>query len=390
MKKIFIYILVLFGSLEIASCVYPFTTEGVEEELGLLVMEGDINAGVISSFTPSRSISLTDKGGVMAVELSDIYIESEGGERFALMEKVVASDKNFINNTKLSYVVDTRGLDGNSRCRLVFEADQKRYMTRWLDFVPTPPIDSVTYSIAEDFSHLEIYVHAKGVNDSLRYFKWDYKEDWEISTYFKKEVYYCPDSNQIYNYEDDLSPYYYCWNSSASTDINVFSTESLSENIISYHPIRTIYNDDRRISDLYSIEVHQKALSQEAYKYWETLLKNNDGSAGIFAPQPNEMRGNLYCESDADEMVLGYISCCTVEVKRLFIDRRDHKIYRGDDNCMQEAKPIELWSTMYQSGWDVAYVDKLSGEVMWSPRKCVDCRVFGHKEKPDFWPNDHK
>lgn len=391
MKKVVKYIMILMSAMFVASCVYPFTPEGVEEEVGLLVMEGDINSGIFSTFVPSRSIALTSESQtVQKVVLSDIYVESDGGEKFGSYEVIESSDNNFVNKVKLSYNVDTRGLDRNSKCRLVFSVEGKTYMTDWLDFTPTPPIDSVTYSVPEDKSRLDIYVHATGVNDSLRYFKWDYKEDWEFHSYFNQKIYYYPDSNQVYELTDDMVKNMYCWNSSVSTGINIFSTETLSENIVKDYLVRSIPNDDRRISYLYSIEVYQKALSQEAYKYWETLLKNNDGSAGIFAPQPNEMRGNIFCESDPNEMVLGYISSCAVEKKRIFIDRLDHRIYLSQDVCAQEAKPVELWRNSYSSGWEPVFADPLSGEVMWAPRKCVDCRVYGHKNKPSFWPNDHK
>jgi hypothetical protein len=263
-------------------------------------------------------------------------------------------------------------------------------MTGWLDFVPTPEIDSVTYTVAEDLTHLDIHVHATGLNDTLRYFKWDYREDWEFNTYFQQMVYYLPDSNMVYSYDEGDSPYFYCWDSSVSTNINIFSTKSLSQNKVSQHPIKTIYNTDKRLSYLYAIEVFQKGLSEEAYKYWETLLKNNDGSAGIFAPQPNEMRGNMFCADDPDEMVLGYISCCDTKSRRIFIDRVDHRIYKSEENCFQESKTVDLWKSMYKSGWDVVDVDPISGEIFWAPRKCVDCRVNGTKNKPSFWPNDHK
>lgn len=391
MKKVLKYIFIMIGCLGVVSCVYPFTPEGVEEEVGLLVMEGDINAGISSTFVPTKSISITETSQeVSAVELTDIYVESESGAKFGLLEMVESSDNRFLNNRKLSYILDTEKLDETQKCRLVFAAEGKNYMTDWLEFIPTSPIDSVTYSIAEDLTHLDIHVHTTGLNDSLKYYKWDYREDWEFNTYFKQEIYYLPDSNQVYNYEEGFSPYYTCWNSNISSDINIFSTESLTENVVKYHPIRTIGKSDKRLSYLYAIEVYQKALSKEAYKYWETLLKNNDGSSGIFAPQPNEMRGNIHCVDNGDDMVLGYISCCSISRKRIFISRTDHKIYLSDDVCTQEAKDVELWGNMYRSGWDVVFADPLSGEVMWAPKKCVDCRVYGNKNKPDFWPNDHK
>ncbi len=391
MKGFLKYIFILFAFLGVVSCVYPFTPEGVEGEVGILVMEGDINAGIASTFVPSRSISLTGQNnGVEAVDLTEIYVESESGEKFGLIEKIEEENKDFLNNRKVSYVLGTDAMSKDHKCRLVFSADNKTYMTGWLDFVPTPEIDSVTYTVAEDHTHLDIHVHTTGLNDTLRYFKWDYKEDWEFSTYFQQTVYYLKDSNMVYLYEEGESPYFYCWNSSISTNINILSTESLSQNKVCQHPVKTIYNTDMRLSYLYAIEVFQKGLSEEAYKYWETLLKNNDGSAGIFAPQPNEMRGNLFCVEDPSEMVLGYISCCETKSRRIFIDRVDHRIYKSGDNCTQESKPVELWSTMYSSGWDVVNVDPLSGEIFWAPRRCVDCRANGTKNKPSFWPNDHK
>ncbi|MBO7249262.1 MAG: DUF4249 family protein [Bacteroidales bacterium] len=391
MKGFIKYIFILFAFAGVVSCVYPFTPDGVEEEVGILVMEGDINVGITSTFVPSRSISLTGQNnGVEAVDLTDIYVESESGEKFGLIEKIEESDNDFLNNRKVLYVLGTDALSKDHKCRLVFSVDSKTYMTGWLDFVPTPEIDSVTYTVAEDLTHLDIHVHTTGLNDTLRYFKWDYREDWEFNTYFQQMVYYLPDSNMVYSYDEGDSPYFYCWDSSVSTNINIFSTKSLSHNKVSQHPIKTIYNTDKRLSYLYAIEVFQKGLSEEAYKYWETLLKNNDGSAGIFAPQPNEMRGNIFCADDPDEMVLGYISCCDTKSRRIFIDRVDHRIYLSEENCFQESKTVDLWKSMYNSGWDVVDVDPISGEIFWAPRKCVDCRVNGTKNKPSFWPNDHK
>ena len=391
MKGFIKYIFILFAFAGVVSCVYPFTPDGVEEEVGILVMEGDINVGITSTFVPSRSISLTGQNnGVEAVDLTDIYVESESGEKFGLIEKIEESDNDFLNNRKVLYVLGTDALSKDHKCRLVFSVDSKTYMTGWLDFVPTPEIDSVTYTVAEDLTHLDIHVHTTGLNDTLRYFKWDYREDWEFNTYFQQMVYYLPDSNMVYSYDEGNSPYFYCWDSSVSTNINIFSTKSLSHNKVSQHPIKTIYNTDKRLSYLYAIEVFQKGLSEEAYKYWETLLKNNDGSAGIFAPQPNEMRGNIFCADDPDEMVLGYISCCDTKSRRIFIDRVDHRIYLSEENCFQESKTVDLWKSMYNSGWDVVDVDPISGEIFWAPRKCVDCRVNGTKNKPSFWPNDHK
>ena len=97
MKKVLKYIFIMIGCLGVVSCVYPFTPEGVEEEVGLLVMEGDINAGISSTFVPTKSISLTETSQeVSAVELTDIYVESESGAKFGLLEMVESSDNRFL------------------------------------------------------------------------------------------------------------------------------------------------------------------------------------------------------------------------------------------------------------------------------------------------------
>jgi len=31
-----------------------------------------------------------------------------------------------------------------------------------------------------------------------------------------------------------------------------------------------------------------------------------------------------------------------------------------------------------------------TGESHWAPKRCVDCTIFGTKEKPTYWPNNHQ
>lgn len=389
--KLINYIFLLAFLFGLESCIYPFTPEGIEDYTGVVVMEGDINSGIPSTFVPSRSLSLNDeKGKPASVDLEEICVEGENGVLYKLHSVENVHDKNFQNEVKKVYTIDTKMLDIGVRHRLVFKCDGKRYASDWLSFVKSVPIGDLSYKVADDLSYLDILVDAESDDDSLRYYKWDYKEDWEIHSYYMVDSYFLPDSNQVYPLEDGTITNYYCWNKKISSNINVFTTERLEQNVVKDHLIRRILNTDKRLSYIYSIEVYQKSISKEGYKYWETLLKNNDGLSGIFPPQPNELRGNIKCIDDPSEMVLGYISSCAVEKKRIFIDRVDHRIYRNDDVCQMESVPRERWKILYDSGWNVVNVDPLSGEVFWAPRKCVDCRVYGTKEKPSFWPNNDK
>lgn len=386
MKK-YIYILIIASAL-VSSCVYTFEPKGVEQQEGILVIEGDINIGDESVFVLSKSVNVDDSEAETAsLAASDIYIEAETGAKYGYYSIKTEEDDNFKDNIKYSHYIDTKNLDLSVRYRLVVSCDDKHYTSSWGSYLETPPIDSVSYVISDDKTAIDIYVSSTGVNDTLNYYKWDYVEDWEFKADFYAVSYFLPDSDKVYDlpYEQNK---YYCWKHNRSSNINIISTEQLSDNKVVNHHITNIASNDFRISYVYAIEVQQKTISKEAYTYWETMLRNNDGTGGIFSPQPSEMRGNITCVEDPQEAVLGYISVCSVQKERIFIYYKDTKIYYERKYCEQLAKPKNEWWRLSISHWDVVYEDTMTGAVYWAETKCVDCRTRGTKNKPDFWPMD--
>lgn len=390
MRKGIKYILIsVVAGLGIVSCIYPFTPEVVPEVVGLLVMEGEINAGIESTFTASKSFSLLEEHAqAECLSLTDIYVESESGIRYAYSRVERSEDTRFQEDVRISYIIDTRNINRGERHKLVFSYDNKQYETEWLEFVETPVIDSITYRVAEDKSKLDILVHATGINDSLRHFKWEYREDWEFHAEYMQQY----EDKLLYGEPVPLPPgipdNYYCWNTVYSSNINVFNTESISENIIKDHVVKSIEYSDKRIMDLYRIEVYQKGLTKDAYKYWETMLKNNEGSGGIFAPQPNELRGNIHCIDDPQEVVLGYIISCAVEVKSIYIQAREHRIYKSTEGCSPFLWEPKSMTDTPSDSWGIYAVHE--GEVFYIDKKCLTCLRSGTKNKPDFWPSDHE
>lgn len=392
MKEAYKYItLCVAAVLGVASCIYPFTPEEVPQEIGLLVMEGEINAGIESSFTASESFSiLAENVKAKSLELSDIYVESESGKKYASYRTQKSEDYKFEGDSKLSYIVDTRALDKEERHKLVFSCRGKKYETVWLEFVETPVIDSITYRVADDKSKLDIMVHATGISDSLRYFKWEYREDWEFHAVYQQQFILVDQVPVIL--PPGVPDNYYCWNKAFSSDINLLSTAGLSENRVKDHLLTSIGSTNKRLMDLYSIEVYQKGISEEAYKYWDTMLKNNEGTGGIFAPQPNELRGNIYCIDDPEEMVLGYITSCEVEKMRIYIKAQDHNIYKNPEDCT----PFQ-WFPNPDKGefepsptWGVYFYDEETGDLFYVEDRCLTCLRHGTKDKPDFWPTKHE
>lgn len=389
-KHITIFLAAVLG---VVSCIYPFNPEIPANETDMLVMEGEITAGQESYFVATKTLPL-DSNMVLAepLALTSIYVEGEKGSIYKSYRKEESEDDKFLGNKKISYAVDTRNLDKSERHRLVFQYNKKSYATDWLSFVEAPPIDSLTYRISKDSLNLEIIGHAKGVNDTSRYYKWEYIEDWEVTANYHED-YILVNGVPVKKPKDQIDNYY-CWNHSKSSEINLYTTESISQNIIKEAVVKSIDKHDKRIMSLYRIDVYLKSLTKEAYKYWETLLRNNEETGDIFSPQPNEMRGNIYCVDDPNEVVLGYITSSAASTKRLYINYIDHKFYKSKDSCAPfefEPKegdtPSDAWG-VYQVEWndDGTMIVK----TFYIEKRCLSCLYYGTKDKPEDWPNDHK
>lgn len=106
------------------------------------------------------------------------------------------------------------------------------------------------------------------------------------------------------------------------------------------------------------------------------------------------MMGNIKCISDPTQVVLGYISAGVTVSKRFFASHSEMKTYSYYHNCAivepETQSPPTAWSSLYQEGYMVADYDLGQRKTKWAIAYCVDCRFRGTKNKPSFWPNDHK
>ena len=81
--------------------------------------------------------------------------------------------------------------------------------------------------------------------------------------------------------------------------------------------------------------VTQFVVSEENYRFWETMRKNSGSVGDIYSPQPGKPRGNIVCEEDRDEYVIGAVSCSTSAIISLtnlvksFIIPTFHNMNRG-------------------------------------------------------------
>ncbi len=386
MRRPFLYYLIISTLIFLNGCISPFTPEGINTTGGTLVVEGDIILNDTTRVFLSSSIPLDQNNTIAYITNATVWVESEGGSKYVGALK---------QNTDLSphYAINTNGLNPNDTYKLcVTLSDGRNYESDLLDVLASPPIDSIGFIVNSDRTAVSFYVNTYGDNNASRYYKWRYREDWEIHSYFRASCYYDLSSGEVLPFQGQQNVYF-CWcKDLSSSSILIAKTDQLANNVVYQKSLNTIENTSKKISYLYSIGVSQLSISEESYKYWSTVEKNSDNIGGLFPPQPSELAGNIHCLSNPDEKVLGYISAGISSSKRAFVSNTNVGIYRYYEECELVDDPKKSQASreeLYDNGYEmVSAAQSEDSPDTWSTKECVDCRLYGTKDKPSFWPND--
>jgi hypothetical protein len=403
MSKMFYRVMIFcLAAVLLGSCVYDFTPSGNElpgMDKPLVVIEGDIIVGGITNVELKSTRPVLN--GVEQEEISfqgtSVWVESENG---GVWQGAPAADEGYGSK----FVVDTRNLPLDGKYRLcVSVPDRGEYVSEFKRVMVSPQIDSVTYTRAEDRSSLQFEVSTHNDSKEKLYCRWSFTEDWESNSELNADIRAVYVEGDIVMEEmDDAQKKVMskCYSHATSKEIYIGSTEKLSQNVINKERLHVIYNTDRRISSLYSINISQTAMDKDAYKYWETTKASVSGTGGLFAPMPSEIRGNISSVTYPQEKVLGYVNVSTETSVRLFYYSSEFNMYKR--NCADAVYPktekdlegneVKVWLQLYLSGMKpVRYEYKENGDPIktqayWTSEPCVDCRVFSNSSRPDFWP----
>jgi hypothetical protein len=158
----------------------------------------------------------------------------------------------FYLNPQLQYRLRIQTADGDS------------YLSDFVPFKTTPPIDSLSWTNGPD--GVVIYTSTHDPANATRYYQWNWDQTYEYQSVAYSQYEYIfatdtviprPDSDQIFH----------CWSNSSSTSILLSSSTKLAQDVISLYPVKTIPPNDIQTSVLYSILVRQYALTREGYDY---------------------------------------------------------------------------------------------------------------------------
>lgn len=385
-----------FIVLAMGSCVYDFTPDSSELEgldKPLVVIEGDIIAGGTTTVKLGYSKSVLkvedENGNNDEVDFSGavVWVESQTGEIW---------NGRHVSWDISKYEINTQSLPLDGQYRLCVSIPQRgEYRSAFKIVAVAPQIDSISYSIADGKTGIQFEVSTHGDSQEPLYCRWFYEEDWESNASITPRlgaqwIYGEENISFVELSEKEIERRIWCYSSGSSKDIYIGSTEKLSQNIINRARLNTVGASDRRISSLYAITVTQTAMDREAYKYWEGIKASISGTGGLFAPMPNEVRGNIVNETVPQETVLGYINVSTASVKRRLVYARDLLMYAK--TCEEVMYADSLWMELYFAGqvpirYEVDDKGKIiKNQVYWSSPDCADCRTFSNSTRPDWWP----
>ncbi|MDO5442982.1 MAG: DUF4249 family protein [Bacteroidia bacterium] len=384
-KSIISFIACAFAAV---SCVYPYDAEigGGSDDL---VIEGDIFIGSVSEFEVSTLMPVSSpKFSEEVVEHPDshVWVENSEGEVFE-----------GLNNGEGIYKVDLSDADPSLEYRLRVDVTGGRsYGSSWMASAGVCYADSLSYNLSETKDALTIMLSMHSDATSNRHFRYRYTEDWQYHAMHDAALYYEPPTSYWRGGTGTISSYfvdgkvnnYYCWDKDKARGINLATTEDLQGTALVDYPVMTFTDrTDTRFCYIYRIKLEIYPVEEDSYDYFEHVKELYSYTGSLFAPTPSEVRGNIRCLTDEDEMVYGYVAVSQPASFEKYIYGSDLHFYQDADAAFWDDQVFieSTWYDAYQQNWLPIYNETGIG-MHWAPSRCIDCRLKGGtKDRPEDW-----
>lgn len=381
MRKIFIGIVLWAAT---AACKEKYDLPYTGPAAGYLVVDGVINSGQgPTSFRITRTVALVDSVNIRNEVLAHVEVEGEDNSHQVLSE-----------TSPGLYRADQLTLQDGVKYRLRIQTDDgKVYLSDYRPARKTPAIDSLPWERTDD--GLTLFVNTHDPQNNTHYYRWEFEETWEFHSSFWSLIRYEYDGpDRVIDVDprpaSEAEKMYKCWQSSRSTAILIGSSTKLSRDTI-HLPFHFIERPSWKLSVLYSILVRQYAISREGYEFLQRMKKNTEQVGTLFDAQPSELVGNIRCESDPSEPVIGFVEVTEAKEKRIFIRNAEVAPWVYSTGCQQLNVPndpdsLTEWRAMMPTDVSELSMRGDTLRIFIAAPVCVDCTMRGTNTKPDFWP----
>lgn len=378
MKRHIIYLVTIVAI--ITGCRENYTPPEVTTDHKILVVEGFIDVNKDSSYF---KLSRTQKLGSVS------SVKPEAGANISILSSNGTVLTQFKERANGQYVVYGATLLPTEFYRLkITTSGAVVYQSDLIKGKITPAIDSVTWKIDNDKNGIQFYVNSHDAANETKYYKWDCEEVWEYRAYYESQYKYLGDT--IIEPRLPGEQIYRCWRTVLPTQIFINTTEKLSSDVISNEKILFVGKGSNRFDQRYSILVKQRALTKEAYDYWQQLKQSSEMGGSVFDVQPTQLLGNIHCITNPNEPVIGYISATTTAEKRIFILNTDLPSfvmpYPAICEFVSVAHHKDSMKVYYTNKRYIPIAPDMQGAYLAGTTQCTDCRVLGGTtNKPVFW-----
>jgi hypothetical protein len=373
-----ILILILGGM----NCKEVYQPKEIQNNPNLLVVDGIVISGSDSTIiTLSRTRSIS--GGAPSLQ--------EVGAQVSVLG-ISGVEYPFIEQGNGRYGAVNLQLDTVQQYQLkIITSDGNEFRSELGKVHTSPPIDSVYWN-QDSSNNVRIYLNTQDPLNNTRYYRWEYRETWEYHSAYNSFLEYNTNTGTI-DFRSLGDQIYRCYQSQASSAIEVASTKHLSADVVNKYNVTTVPVGSEKISFIYSDLVRQYAIPENAYNFWQNLKKNTEQLGTLFDLQPFTELGNIKCVSDPGVKCIGFISFTTLQEKRIFISKNEisswhYNPYFGDCAIDTIPPPLDM-NKYFPPGGPYFYspIGTDNGAFLLGSNLCVDCTYHGGSAiKPPYWP----
>ncbi len=381
-------LIILTIALFMAACVDPFEPP-VEDYEQLLVVEAFISDDDEAQVVKLSLSAPIDGEEFTPVTSADVRLEDNQGNSYAFPHE---GSGNYYSVPGMLDIQPGR----TYTLRIVLPGGES-YASEPVSLKETPPIDDVYFELESFVSEEDgtvqqgvvVLTDTKSPDGEPLYLRYDWEETYMSVSPFPSFYVYNSDSGTIDLREDNITN---CWLSRQSSNIDIETTEGLTDPDIRQHRVRYLSFNREQLNYRYSILVKQYALDVEGYEFWKSLRETNENTGTLFDVLPFPLTANIYNEGNPDQPVLGYFDISTVSSKRIYIDKEDlpsgtsvrtlfqECISNAGDTLVSPAVVPDFTNQGYLISYSV-----IPGGFVMVPQSCIDCRIYGSNVKPDFW-----
>jgi hypothetical protein len=269
--------------------------------------------------------------------------------------------------------------------------DEKIYFSEFEELLAPVELDTIYSEIEsrESFFHyydlfgLQFFLDTKTAIKDTNYFLWrlestfEYNSSYRISHIFNGTLEPCTNRDTLYT----------CWKTDIVGEIFTSNTINLSQAKILRYPLIYVSTEERDLSVMYSLLVKQYTISEEVYNFWHSIDDLNSDQGALHSSLPYQIRGNILCEQNIDEPVLGYFMVAGLSEKRIFVERPRLTFHYW--TCYLTIVDFENMNYLAWAPpnvWPLYVTTSVNGGMALPHQDCIDCtRKGGVAFKPEYW-----